>query len=40
MRFDIGELATDWLVSGRKTGDFVAKASHALSSALLTANTS
>ncbi|KAI0093548.1 trafficking protein particle complex subunit 10 [Irpex rosettiformis] len=25
MRFDIGELTTDWLVSGRKTGDFVAK---------------
>ncbi|KAI0341805.1 hypothetical protein BDW22DRAFT_1377071 [Trametopsis cervina] len=25
MKFDIEELTTDWLVSGRKTGDFVAK---------------
>jgi trafficking protein particle complex subunit 10 len=25
MRFDVGELSTDWLVSGRKTGDFIAK---------------
>lgn len=27
MRFDVEEMTKDWLVSGRKRGDFVAKVS-------------